>query len=71
MKEESSSPGDDHGRHLDVADEAHAEKREADALENRSCLPDGCRSRETGVLTESNLKKNKRKPHKYVAKQPG
>ena len=71
MKEEGGGPGDDHGGHVDVHDEVHAEKREADALENGSCLADGCRPRETGVLTESNLKKDERKTHKNVAYQPG
>ena len=70
LEEKSGSPSDDHCRCVDVGDEVHAKKREADALENRRCLPNGCRPRETGVLSESNLKENKRKTHKYVACQP-
>ena len=70
MEEESGRPSNDHCRRVDVDDEVHAEEREADAFENRRCLPNGGRPGETGVLAESNLKENERKTHKYVAYQP-
>ena len=71
MKEEGGGPGDDHGGRVDAGDEVHAEKREANAFEDGRCFPNGCRPCQTRVLAETNLKKDERKSHKYVAKQPG